>query len=110
MQSDKPLINEQIKHKSLLVINHDGKNLGVIPLTKALQLAQAEELDLVLINDSDDARKPAVAKIIDCGKYLYNLKIKQSNSKQKTLKQKEIAVKPQIGFNDLSTNAKKAIG
>jgi translation initiation factor IF-3 len=109
MRNDKPLINEKIKYDRLLVIDHEGKNLGIIPKAKALEIAQKNELDLVLINDSDSTKKPPVAKIVNCGKYLYNLKIKQGNNKQKTLKQKEIAVKPQIGFNDLNTNAKKAI-
>jgi translation initiation factor IF-3 len=109
MEKNKLISNEKIKDKKVLVIDNTGKNLGVINTIDALKLAKDAELDLIIINQSKDGKSPSVAKIVDTGKYLYELKIKQKSSKPSSQQTKEITVKPQIGHNDLVTYSKKAM-
>ena len=77
----------------------------------AYKLAQEAELDLVKIAPT---AKPPVCKIIDYGKYKYELtrKEKEAKKKQKTVEVKEVRLSPNIDTNDLNTkvnNAKKFI-
>jgi translation initiation factor IF-3 len=108
-KNNNSIINENIKDDKLLVIDNEGKNIGVITKEKALSLANEAGLDLVLISSSNDPKRPSVAKIVDIGKYLYEMKIKQKSTRSSVQKIKEIAVKPQIAHNDLVTYSKKAI-
>jgi translation initiation factor IF-3 len=71
--------------------------MGILPLYEALKLAEEQELDLVEVAP---AAKPPVCKIMDYGKYRYQLSKKQS-SKHKTISVKEIKVRPQINEHDL---------
>lgn len=96
------MINEQIKDKEVRLIGENGDQLGVIPVREALKLAQEAELDLVKIAPT---AKPPVCKIIDYGKYKYELvrKEKEAKKKQKTVELKEIRLSPNIETNDLNT-------
>jgi len=71
--------------------------VGILPLHEALKLAEEQELDLVEVAP---AARPPVCKIMDYGKYRYQLSKKQS-SKHKTISVKEIKVRPQINEHDL---------
>lgn len=98
------LINEEINFSQVLLVNQDGANV-TMDISDALSLAQKQELDLVLINDKS---KPPVVKILDYGKYLYELKKNQSGKKNVS-KVKSITVKPSISAHDIEWKAKQAI-
>ena len=74
---------------------------------EAMKLAQEAELDLVKIAPG---AKPPVCKIIDYGKYRYELirKEKEAKKKQKTVEIKEIRLSPNIETNDLNTKINAA--
>lgn len=96
------MINEQIKDKEVRLIGENGEQLGVVPGREAMRLAQEASLDLVKIAPT---AKPPVCKIIDYGKYKYELirKEKEAKKKQKTVDLKEIRLSPNIEANDLNT-------
>lgn len=68
------MINEQIRDKEVRLIGEDGEQLGIVPGKEALRMAQEAELDLVKIAPT---AKPPVCKIIDYGKYRYELARKE---------------------------------
>lgn len=96
------MINEQIRDKDILLIGENGEKLGIMPTIDALQLAKEAELDLVKIAPT---AKPPVCKIIDYGKYRYELarKEKEAKKKQKVIEIKEVRLSPNIDTNDLNT-------
>ena len=103
------MINEQIRDKEVRVVSESGEQLGIMSAREAMKLAQEAELDLVKIAPT---AKPPVCKIIDYGKYKYELtrKEKEAKKKQKTVEIKEVRLSPNIDTNDLNTkmnNAKK---
>ncbi len=105
------MINEQIRDKEVRVIGENGDQLGIMSAREALRLAEEAELDLVKIAPT---AKPPVCKIIDYGKYKYEMtrKEKEAKKKQKTVDVKEVRLSPNIDTNDLNTkinNAKKFI-
>ena len=105
------MINGQIRDKEVRVIAENGDQLGVMPVKEAMKLAQEAELELVKIAPK---AQPPVCKIIDYGKYRYELarKEKEAKKKQKTVEVKEVRISPNIDTNDLNTkvnNAKKFI-
>ena len=105
------MINEQIRDKEIRLIGEDGEQLGIMSTREAMKLAAEAELDLVKIAPT---AKPPVCKIIDYGKYKYELtrKEKEAKKKQKTVDVKEVRLSPNIDTNDLNTkvnNAKKFI-
>ena len=101
------MINEQIRDKEVRLIGEDGEQLGVMPARDALQMAKEAELDLVKIAPT---AKPPVCKIIDYGKYRYELarKEKEARKKQKVVELKEIRLSPNIDSNDLNTKMNAA--
>lgn len=101
------MINEQIRDKEIRLIGEDGEQLGVMPAKDALKLAKDANLDLVKIAPT---AKPPVCKIIDYGKYRYELarKEKEAKKKQKVTEVKEIRLSPNIDSNDLATKANHA--
>ena len=106
------MINEQIRDKEVRVIGENGDQLGVMPIKEAMRLADEAELDLVKIAPT---AKPPVCKIVDYGKYRYELarKEKDARKKQKTVELKEVRLSPNIDSNDLNTKisaARKFIG
>ena len=105
------MINGQIRDKEVRLIGEDGEQKGIMPIKEAMRLAQEAELDLVKIAPK---AQPPVSKIIDYGKYRYELarKEKEAKKKQKTVEVKEVRLSPNIDTNDLNTkvnNAKKFI-
>lgn len=83
------------------LIGHDGKQHGVLPYHQALKHAQ--ELGLDLVEVAPDA-KPPVCKIMDYGKYRYQMN--KRHAKQKNVGLKEIKVRPQISKHDLDFKVK----
>lgn len=96
------MINEQIRDKEVLLIGENGEKIGIILTKDALQMAKEAELDLVKIAPT---AKPPVCKIIDYGKYRYELarKEKEAKKKQKVIELKEVRLSPNIDTNDLNT-------
>lgn len=96
------MINEQIRDKEVRLIGEDGSQLGIMSAREAYRLAQEAELDLVKIAPT---AKPPVCKIIDYGKYRYEMarKEKEAKKKQKVIEIKEVRLSPNIDTNDLNT-------
>ncbi len=101
------MINEQIRDKEIRLIGEDGQQLGIMSSREAMKLAREAELDLVKIAPQ---AKPPVCKIIDYGKYRYELarKEKEAKKKQKTIEVKEVRLSPNIDSNDLNTKIASA--
>ena len=101
------MIIEQIRDKEVRLIGADGEQLGIMSAREAYKLAQEAELDLVKIAPG---AKPPVCKIIDYGKYRYELarKEKEARKKQKTVELKEVRLSPNIDTNDLNTKMNAA--
>ena len=101
------MINEQIRDKEVRVIGEDGEQLGIMSAKEAYFKAKDAGLDLVKIAPT---AKPPVCKIIDYGKYRYELalKAKESKKNQKTVETKEIRLSPNIDTNDLNTKVNQA--
>ena len=74
-----PRANERIRALDVQVIGSDGVNLGVLPLKKAIELAKQEYLDLIEISPNAN---PPVCKIMDIGKYKYDLQKKANQAKK----------------------------
>ena len=106
-----PKANERIKALDVQVIGSDGNNLGVMQLKQAIQMAKDEGLDLIEISPNAN---PPVCKIMDMGKYKYDLqkKANQAKKKQKIVSLKEIKLRPGTEIHDYNfkiKNAKKFI-
>lgn len=100
-------INEEIRDKELRVIDSDGTQLGIMSLDEAMNLAIERKLDLVNIAPT---AKPPVCKILDYGKYRYELqkKEKEAKKKQKITQVKEIRLSTFIEEHDLTVKAHNA--
>ena len=102
-----PRANERIRALDVQVIGSDGANLGVMPLNKAIELAKQEDLDLIEISPNTN---PPVCKIMDMGKYKYDLqkKANQAKKKQKIVSLKEIKLRPGTETHDYNFKIKNA--
>lgn len=101
------MINEQIRDKEIRLIGENGEQLGIFSVKEALEMAKEAEMDLVKIAPQ---AKPPVCRIIDYGKYKYELtrKEKEAKKKQKTIEIKEVRLSPNIDTNDLVTKSNMA--
>ena len=102
---DKTIMNERIRSKEVRLIDENGTNHGVIPTSKALAMAEDAGLDLVLISPN---QAPPVAKILDYGKYKYELakKAKEAKKKQHVVEIKEVKVRYKIDVHDYEVRLK----
>lgn len=107
LKSENVRINLSIRAKELRVIGVDGENLGVISTKDALKIAEEANLDLIEISPT---AVPPVAKIMDYGKYQYELKKKAKEVKAKShvTETKSVQVKIGTGDHDLNLKAKRA--
>ena len=98
-------MNKGIRASQVRVVGSNGEQIGIMPIEEALKIAGEEDLDLVEV--SPDA-KPSVCKIMDFGKYKYELtKQKQgARRRQKGFQIKEIKVRPKTGDHDLETKVR----
>ena len=101
------MINEQIRDREVRVIGEEGQQLGVMPPKEAMKLAKEANVDLVKIAPSAN---PPVCKLVNYGKYRYELarKEKEAKKKQKTIDIKEVRLSPNIDTNDLNTKVNQA--
>ena len=102
-----PRTNDRIRASEVQVIGSDGKNCGTISLKEAIELAKEEGLDLVEISPN---ASPPVCKIIDIGKYRYDLqkKANKAKKKQKITSLKEIKLRPVTEIHDYNFKIKNA--
>jgi len=84
------------------LVDADGQQVGVVPIQEALRIAQDRALDLVEVAPQ---AVPPVCRVMDYGKYKYQLGKKQAQ--KKTIEVKEIKVRPRIGTHDLELKVKK---
>lgn len=93
-------VNKNIRAREVRVIDPDGNQIGIVPTYKALATAGDFGLDLVEISPNAN---PPVCKIMDYGRYKYELTKKQQEAKKKqsTFQVKEIKVRPKTGEHDL---------
>ncbi|MEC7099809.1 MAG: translation initiation factor IF-3 [Pseudomonadota bacterium] len=106
-KSKGPRSNERISSPEVQVINVDGSNLGILNLKDAIIKAKQENLDLIEI--APNARPP-VCKIMDMGKYKYDLqkKLNKAKKKQKKIELKEIKLRPVTEVHDYTFKIKNA--
>ncbi|MBC8196895.1 MAG: translation initiation factor IF-3 [Candidatus Marinimicrobia bacterium] len=99
--------NDEITASTVRVIGAEGEQLGIFVIEKALLKAEQIGLDLVEISPNSS---PPVCKIIDFGKYRFELekKKKLNKKKQHIVQLKEIRLRPQISDHDLLTKLTKA--
>lgn len=98
-------MNERIRSKEVRLIDETGKNHGIMETSKALKMAYDADLDLVLISPNQE---PPVAKILNYGKYKYELekKAKEAKKKQHTVDVKEIKIRYKIDTHDYQVRIK----
>ena len=102
-----PKANERIRAPEVQVISSIGKNLGTLSTQEAIRIAREEGLDLIEISPNAN---PPVCKIIDIGKYKYNLQKKahKAKKKQKIMNLKEIKLRPVTEIHDYNFKIKNA--
>ena len=107
LSTERVRINREIRARELRVIGAAGENLGVISLEEALKAAEVANLDLIEISPN---AVPPVAKVMDYGKFQYELKKRESaaRAKAKVSETKEVQIKVGTGENDMRLKAKKA--
>ena len=106
--SKKPVINENIDADQVRLIGADGSQVGVVALEEAREVAADAKLDLVLI--SPDA-EPPVCKVMDYGKYLFDLKKQKAanKKKQRRIHVKEIKFRPGTEEGDYQVKLRNLI-
>ena len=102
-----PKANERIRSPQVQVISSDGKNLGTLVTQEAINMAKQEGLDLIEISPNVN---PPVCKIVDIGKYKYDLqkKANKAKKKQKIINLKEIKLRPVTEIHDYNFKIKNA--
>ena len=101
-------INEQIRDKELRVIDSDGTQLGIMPLRRAMELAEQKNLDLVKIAPQAN---PPVCKIIDYGKFRFEQakREKEARKNQRVVEIKEVRIALNIETHDFETKKNHAL-
>ncbi len=100
------LINDQIIAQEVRLISSTGEQLGIVPLSRANQIAEEENLDLVMMSSTSN---PPVCKIMDYGKYRFDAikKEKELKKNQKIVELKEIQLSLTIDKHDIEYRAKQ---
>lgn len=98
-------VNDYIRLTPIILIDENGQNLGSIPLDEAKLKARKVNLDLVEVSANT---RPPVCRIMDFGKYKYELALKEKKQRQnqKQNQTKEMRLSPVIADNDIITKAK----
>ena len=100
-------INAEIRDREVRLIGENGEQLGIVSAHEALKIAEESELDLVKISPN---ATPPVCKIMNYGKYLFELnkKAKEAKKNQKVVETKEVWLSMTIDVGDLNVKAKQA--
>ncbi len=104
-EKEKIIKNEEIPFTELRVVDEEGKAIGVMSKTAAIDLAKLKGLDLILVAPN---AQPPVARILDYGKYKYELAKREQKAKrnQKIIEVKEMKFRPVINEHDYQTKLK----
>ncbi len=96
---DGPRTNRDIRARTIRLIDEDGEMIGIVGLFEGLRLAEEAGLDLVEVSPNAE---PPVCKILDAGRYKYELqkRANEAKKKQKVIEIKEIKLRPNIGAHD----------
>ncbi len=102
------LINEEIRDREVRVIGADGAQLGILPIKRALELAEEAGLDLVKIVPT---AQPPVCKLIDYDKHRFEQakREREMRKNQKVVSIKEVQLSATIEENDVAIKAKNAV-
>jgi len=108
-KADEPRVNSEINSPTIRLVDQNGNMLGVVQATEGLRLAEQAGLDLVEISPG---AAPPVCKILDYGKYRYEIQKKahEARRKQKVIQIKEIKLRPTIDKHDLEIKVRNVIG
>jgi translation initiation factor IF-3 len=100
-------VNRQIRAKEVRLVDQDGKQIGIVPLQEALRIAEERGLDLVEVAPNAN---PPVCKLLDYGKFLYELKKKEKEARKKqrehSMEVKDINLSLRIDEHDLKVKLK----
>ena len=101
------MVNDGIRARELRVIGSDGEQIGVKTKAEALELAEASNLDLVVVSPN---AKPPVARIMDHGKHRFDQQKREREARknQKVVNIKEVRLSPSIDENDYQTKMRNA--
>jgi translation initiation factor IF-3 len=95
-------VNERIRAREIRVVDDEGKQLGIMPPFEALKVARERGLDLVEVSPTAN---PPVCRIINYGKYLYQLSKRQHEARkhQRSVELKEVKFRPRTSEHDFQT-------
>ena len=101
------MVNDGIRARELRIIGSDGEQLGVKSKSDALQIAEAANLDLVLVSPNAN---PPVARIMDYGKFRFDQQKREREARknQKVVSLKEVRLSPSLDENDFQTKLRNA--
>lgn len=104
---DGPRINEDIRVREVRLIDENGDNRGIVSIQEALRIADEAGLDLIEISPQ---AVPPVCKVLDYGKYKYELQKRKAEAKknQKVVEIKELKLRPMIDTHDYEVKVKQA--
>ncbi|MFB7592180.1 translation initiation factor IF-3 [Streptomyces sp. NPDC056169] len=100
--SAEPRINDRIRVPEVRLVGPSGEQVGIVPLAKALELAQEYDLDLVEVAAT---ARPPVCKLMDYGKFKYEsaMKAREARKNQAHTVIKEMKLRPKIDPHDYDT-------
>ena len=103
-----PRVNDRIRAPEIRLIGAEGENLGVVKPSQALVLAEEAGLDLVEISPN---ASPPVCKIMDFGKYKYEMQKREAEArkKQKIIEIKEVKFRPNTDTHDYDVKMRNVI-
>ncbi|UWP90647.1 translation initiation factor IF-3 [Aliiroseovarius crassostreae] len=103
-----PRINERIRAPEIRLIGADGENVGVVPPSRGMELAEQAGLDLVEISPN---AVPPVCKIMDFGKFKYETQKREAEArkKQKTIEVKEVKFRPNTDTHDYDVKMRNVV-
>ncbi|MEJ2556086.1 MAG: translation initiation factor IF-3 [Anaerolineae bacterium] len=107
MSSKDQRVNEEIRAPEVRLIDEEGAQIGVIPITEALQIARTRGTDLVEVAPN---AAPPVCRLMDYGKFLYerSKREREARKAQKQTEVKEIRLRPKTGEHDIAYKIRDA--
>ena len=96
-------VNEQIRARQVRLIMEDGQQQGIVDTRDALRMARDAELDLALVGE---AAQPPVAKLMDYGKYRYEMQQQEKEARKRSRQQEMKAIKFRVKIDDHDYNTK----
>lgn len=107
-RQDEPRVNREITSASIRLVDQNGNMVGVVSVNEGVAMAEKAGLDLVEISPT---ASPPVCKILDYGKYRYEIQKKahEARKKQKVVVIKEIKLRPMIDKHDLDIKIRNTL-